>query len=118
MNLWMSNLYSFWNKNFRKILTLDTCLPLHILHDSNQFFGLAIILPHFSHFEVSNGSYMGIKTLTLGSREGCSRKILLLKSCSNDHNDNVHFWVLFHEFFKWKIVSQGIKGSCNYYISL
>ena len=48
--------------------------------------GSAIILPHFSHFEVSNGSYKGIITLTLGSGEGCSRKILLTETLSNDHN--------------------------------
>jgi len=42
-------------------------------------FGSAIILPHFLHFTVSNGSYMGIMTLTLlGSIGlGCSMKILL-----------------------------------------
>ena len=38
-------------------------------------FGSAIILPHFLHLVTSNGSYIGIKTLTLGSGV-CSRKIL------------------------------------------
>jgi len=34
--------------------------------------GSAIILPHFLHFDVSNGSYIEIITLTLGSGEDYS----------------------------------------------
>jgi hypothetical protein len=37
-------------------------------------FGSAIVLPHFSHFDVSNGSCIGIMAFTLGSGEGCSKK--------------------------------------------
>jgi hypothetical protein len=40
-------------------------------------FGFAIMLPHFLHFEVSNGSYIGIIALTLGSGEGCSSLFML-----------------------------------------
>lgn len=36
-----------------------------------------IVSPYFSHFEVSNGSYIGIITLTLGSGEGCSMNSFL-----------------------------------------
>jgi len=39
-------------------------------------FGSAIIFPHFLHFMVLRGSYIGMKILTLGSWEGCSRNIL------------------------------------------
>lgn len=39
-------------------------------------FGSAIIRPHFLHSKTSNGSYIGIITLTLGSGLGCSTKIL------------------------------------------
>lgn len=35
--------------------------------NSNRF---AITFPHFSHSEISNGSYIGIITLTLGSGKG------------------------------------------------
>jgi hypothetical protein len=70
-------------------------MPLHLTKwslflciylDFTNSLGSAIILPHFLHLATSNGSYMGIITLTLGSGEGCSRKILLTETYSNDHN--------------------------------
>jgi len=54
-------------------------------------FGSAIILLHFSHFEVSNGSYIGIITLTSDSGEGCSMKSLFTEPHSHDHNENISF---------------------------
>ena len=39
-------------------------------------FGSAITFPHFSHLSVFKGLYIGIKTLTLGSGEGCGTKVL------------------------------------------
>ena len=42
----------------------------------SAFFGSTMIFQHFLHFIVLRGSYIGMKTLTLRSLEGCSRNIL------------------------------------------
>ena len=78
------------------LLVLHKTFGLHLLFDERTSFVRILILdastvklfinlcdaitfPHFSHLETSNGSYIGIKTLTLGSGEGCSRKILFMR---------------------------------------
>ena len=43
-------------------------------------FGSAIIFPHFLHLVTSNGSYMGIITLTFGSGLFCSMTILFTET--------------------------------------
>ena len=43
-------------------------------------FGCAIIFPHVLHLETSNGLYMGIRTLTLGSGLSGLTKILFTET--------------------------------------
>lgn len=45
----------------------------------------------FLTLTISNGSYIGIITLTLGSELGCSMKILFTEFYSNDHNQDISF---------------------------
>jgi len=44
-----------------------------------------MILPHFSHLETCNGSYMGMKTLTLALENPAQWQPCLLEFCSNDY---------------------------------
>ena len=50
--------------------------------------GCAIIFPHFLHLKTSNGSYIGIKAVILGSDVVCSIKILFTETefqCPQEH---------------------------------
>jgi len=49
-------------------------VPFLFPNNSNQFFRFSNDSPHFLQLETSNGSYIGTKTLTLGSGVFCSMK--------------------------------------------
>ena len=46
---------------------------IHLFTILTNSLGSAITFPHFLHLTTSSGSYIGIRTLTVGSELGCSR---------------------------------------------